>query len=366
MTTRSALRRTLGTALSAVAVLASVLVAAPAAHAASTGVIGTVTVVPASGTVLQVPTFHTSGLCPQASDDVRVKVYGGSGTGATIGAPVGVGSPKNILGTTPAASFVNGTTMDVIASETWSDWATQGNPVLTTINGVYTVRVWCTLNNADDAWFEGTVTFTGTDVAGATYTTTTGGPVTAPGAPTGARAVAGDAKATVTWAAPASNGGAVITGYKVTSTPGGKTCTTTILTCAVVGLTDGTKYSFTVTATNSAGTGAASAASNAVIPTGVMKKVKTKNPAVAGTAKVGKTVKAAIPVHTFFSSSGSIYAGITYTYQWKRGTKNIKGATKSAYKLVKADKGQKISVVVTAKKVGYKPLAAPSAAVKVK
>ncbi len=88
----------------------------------------------------------------------------------------------------------------------------------------------------------------------------------APGAPTSVVATAGNASASVTWHAAAPNGHPV-TGYTVTSTPGSKTCTTTgALTCSVNALTNGTSYTFKVKATNSAGTGAASAASNAVIP----------------------------------------------------------------------------------------------------
>ncbi|MEN9710137.1 MAG: hypothetical protein RL441_129, partial [Actinomycetota bacterium] len=88
---------------------------------------------------------------------------------------------------------------------------------------------------------------------------------TAPGAPTSVTAVAGNLQATVTWAAPASNGGSAITGYTVTSNPGAKTCTSATTSCIVTGLTAGTTYTFTVTATNTNGTSAASAASSAVI-----------------------------------------------------------------------------------------------------
>ena len=81
-------------------------------------------------------------------------------------------------------------------------------------------------------------------------------------------AVAGVGQATISWDAPASNGGLTITGYTVTSTPGSETCVWTSgpLTCDVTGLTSGDTYSFTVTATNTRGTGRASSASNSVIP----------------------------------------------------------------------------------------------------
>lgn len=89
---------------------------------------------------------------------------------------------------------------------------------------------------------------------------------TVPGAPIGVVAAAGDASATVTWAAPASSGSSPITGYRVTGTPAGS-CETVELTCTVTGLTNGQPYAFRVEASNSAGTGPASADSDAVTPT---------------------------------------------------------------------------------------------------
>jgi hypothetical protein len=88
---------------------------------------------------------------------------------------------------------------------------------------------------------------------------------TAPAAPTNVIAAPGNGQASVSWTAPA-NGGSPITGYTVTGTPGG-TCTTTGATsCTVTGLTNGTAYTFTVTATNTVGTGPASSPSNSVTP----------------------------------------------------------------------------------------------------
>jgi len=86
-----------------------------------------------------------------------------------------------------------------------------------------------------------------------------------PDAPTGVSASAGDARATVSWTAPASNGGSAITGYTVTANTG-QTCTTTSLSCVVTGLTNGTAFTFTVVATNANGNSAASSASTAVSP----------------------------------------------------------------------------------------------------
>jgi hypothetical protein len=73
--------------------------------------------------------------------------------------------------------------------------------------------------------------------------------------------------ARVTVSAPTNDGGATITLYTVTSSPGGLTATSLSAgTITVLGLTNGTSYTFTAKATNSVGQSAASSASNAVIP----------------------------------------------------------------------------------------------------
>ena len=96
-------------------------------------------------------------------------------------------------------------------------------------------------------------------------------PSTLPGAPTIGTATRGNAQATVTFTAPASNGGATITTYTATSSPGAitGTCALSCNSITVGGLTNGTAYTFTVTATNAAGTGLPSAASNSVTPASV-------------------------------------------------------------------------------------------------
>jgi hypothetical protein len=93
-------------------------------------------------------------------------------------------------------------------------------------------------------------------------------PPLVPGAPTiGTATQTGSTTATVVFTAPASNGGSVITSYTATSSPAGGTGTLSQAgsgTITVTGLTGGTAYTFTVTATNAVGTSAASAASNSI------------------------------------------------------------------------------------------------------
>ena len=85
-------------------------------------------------------------------------------------------------------------------------------------------------------------------------------------APMDVAAVAGDASASVTWSAPASAGSYPVTNYQVTSSPGGRVCLTSGLSCEVSRLTNGTAYTFTVKALTGAGWSPASEPSNAVTP----------------------------------------------------------------------------------------------------
>ena len=98
---------------------------------------------------------------------------------------------------------------------------------------------------------------------------------TVPGAPTGVSGLARDHAVALTWNAPSSDGGSPISGYRITPriatgdtldpvfTPYADTSYT------VTGLTNGTAYTFTVAATNAAGSGPASAPSNAITPAAI-------------------------------------------------------------------------------------------------
>jgi len=108
-------------------------------------------------------------------------------------------------------------------------------------------------------------------------------PMALPGAPTGVLATPGDKKVWVTFTAP-DNGGSAITAYTATSSPGGITGSGPGSPVTVNGLTNGTSYTFTVTATNAKGTGPKSSPSNAAIP-GTLPGAPTGVTATAGNAQ---------------------------------------------------------------------------------
>ena len=132
-------------------------------------------------------------------------------------------------------------------------------------------------------------------------------PATTPGTPTGVIATRGDGAATVSWTAPSTDGGSVITRYTVTASPGGLHANTTSGSSAVVtGLTNGTAYTFTVHATNAVGNGPESAPSAAVTP------ATTPGAPTIGTAVAGNGT-AAVSCTAPTSNGGSSVTGYTVT-----------------------------------------------------
>ncbi|MFJ8602337.1 Ig-like domain repeat protein [Streptomyces shenzhenensis] len=115
------------------------------------------------------------------------------------------------------------------------------------------------------------------------------------------------------------------------------------------------KIACRATATNS--TGSTPSTSPAVtVALGPALKAVTK-PSVGGTHKVG--YKQTAKPGTWKPSATS------YSYVWKRDGKTITGATRSTYTPVRADRGHRLTVTVTAKRTGYAKGTATSASVKI-
>jgi YVTN family beta-propeller protein len=133
-----------------------------------------------------------------------------------------------------------------------------------------------------------------------------------PNAPTAVSATPGNGTAVVKWTAPSYVGpgfGYYITGYTATTSPSGKTCTTTgAVTCTIHDLKDGTNYSITVKAKNKKGYGPASAKATVkpgvpLKPTGVKATVGNEELTVRWTAAANNG--STITKYTVTSSPGS-------------------------------------------------------------
>ncbi|MGY1688691.1 S8 family serine peptidase [Geodermatophilus sp. SYSU D01105] len=189
-------------------------------------------------------------------------------------------------------------------------------------------------------------------------------PRTTPGGPRIGTPSAGNAAAVVRWAAPASNGGAAVTGYTVRAY-WGSTWVTTVragaaATSAVVsGLVNGRSYTFTVTAANAAGAGAASARSVAVVPRTTPGAPRIGTPSAGYAAAV---VRWAAPV----SNGGAAVTG--YTVRAYRGstlvrTVVVRGGATSVTVTGLATRVQHTFTVTATNAAGTGPASARSAAV---
>ena len=209
---------------------------------------------------------------------------GGLGNNSTTDSPVPV-KVDPFTGVTPGApSGVSGVAGDSEVVVSWTAPASDGGSLISTYwvtsspdNATCaTAGLSCTVVGLTNATAY-TFTVTATNAAGVGPASNQSAPVTPvappiappiapPGAPAGVSGVAGDSEVVVSWTAPASDGGSVISSYTVTSSPDNATCSTAGLSCTVVGLTNATAYTFTVAATNAAGVGPASNQSAPVTP----------------------------------------------------------------------------------------------------
>jgi hypothetical protein len=189
-----------------------------------------------------------------------------------------------------------------------------------------------------------------------------------PGAPTiGTGTKTGSTTATVTFTAPASNGGAAILGYIGTATqtgatpPAGIIATSTTSPITFTGLTPATHYTFKVAAINSVGTGPQSGASNIVntdtappgAPTvGVAAKTGATTATLAFTAPTvtnGQTIIGYTVASTPIGGSGAgatspiLITGLTpataYTFKIRAITSSSEGEQSISSNIITTDFG---------------------------
>jgi uncharacterized repeat protein (TIGR02543 family) len=151
-----------------------------------------------------------------------------------------------------------------------------------------------------------------TNAAGTTTSTLSNSimPASIPGAPTTVAAIRGDETATVTFAAPADNGGSPITSYTLTVVETGQTFTGSGSPITVTGLTNGSSYTFKVSATNAVGTSDSSTASAPIKIAGVADAPATVT-AIAGDQSA--TVSATGNWNTVAGSGGESVTVIVFT-----------------------------------------------------
>jgi uncharacterized protein YhjY with autotransporter beta-barrel domain len=164
---------------------------------------------------------------------------------------------------------------------------------------------------------------------------------TVPGAPTIGTATAGNAQATVSFTAPASDGGAAITSYTATSSPGGIIGTCASSPCTIASLTNGTAYTFTVKATNSVGTGSASAASNSVTPS-------TVPGAPTGVSATAGDTLATVNFSAPASNGGTAITGYTVVSSPAGGVDSNAGSTSLSHAITGLTNGTAYTFTVTA------------------
>ena len=173
--------------------------------------------------------------------------------------------------------------------------------------------------------------------------------ITTPSAPTSVTAAGATGQALVSWTAPASTGGGAITSYTVTPYLGASAQTPVVLapgasSATIGGLSNGSSYTFTVTAANTAGSGPPSIASAAVIPRDTIfnfatpPTINSADPhavelGVKFTASIGGYVtgirfykgstNTGTHVGNLWSSSGTLLASATFTGETASGWQQV-------------------------------------------
>lgn len=219
-----------------------------------------------------ISTGTTTDLVTSGSSDIRgIDVYSPTSVpGAPTAVSATVGNGQLAVTWTPGSDNGSAHTdflveWAVAGSGSWNTWTRTTSPLTTaseTITGL-------TNGTAYDIRISG-INSIGTGPASSTATAT---PATVPGAPTAVSGTRGNASINVTWTAPSSNGGAILTDYVIEwkTASGGSWATfadglSTSTSATITGLTNGTAYIFRVSAVNAQGTSTAAAGSGSVVP----------------------------------------------------------------------------------------------------
>ncbi len=229
-------------------------------------------------------------------------------TGYTLNGPAGgaVGSASTNFTVTPNAAY-------------------SGTITITPSGGGLSTAMVLTFSNSAAAQ---TFTITPTAVGPVTLTPSNSGSLanasalsyaTNPAAPTIGAAVAGNGSASVAFTPPANTGGAAITGYTASCSPGNLTGTAASSPVTIWGLTNGTAYTCTVTATNGYGTSVSSSASPSVTPSagagqGLALQVSTFPVGVEGTQYPLQilTATGGVAPYLFSIGSGALPGGLSF------------------------------------------------------
>ena len=167
------------------------------------------------------------------------------------------------------AGSSNGSTISgyrIERSENQTTWTSAASA-----NSGETSKLVTGLTNGSTYYFRVFTTSSNAGESPASSTSSAIRPNVTPGTPTGLNVTVGNASASLSWTAPTSNGGSAITSYNVISSPVGGTVSINFAarTATVINLTNGTAYTYSVTATNAGGTNISgtSAASGSVTVT---------------------------------------------------------------------------------------------------
>jgi large repetitive protein len=128
-------------------------------------------------------------------------------------------------------------------------------------------------------------------------------PASVSGSDVGTARAYNNASATISFTAPVHDGGLPVTGYAVTSSPGGFTASGSSSPLTITGLSSSTSYTYAVTATNAIGTGPA-------ITSGSVFATTIPQPVTIGTATA---TGAAGTVTVAFTANGTGGKTVTYT-----------------------------------------------------